>query len=146
MFEYGKQRIEYEIKNGCWECKGRYYGSNGYPQIRVNHTKIYNIHRFIFIMEKNNGVDLPRHIVVRHTCDNTKCINPDHLILGTQTDNMRDASKRTKWKRQFSDSEIKYMRLSVQLGIKKQIELAEMFGVTRGYISEIINFKIYKNV
>lgn len=29
-------------------------------------------------------------MVIRHTCDNRKCINPEHLILGTHQDNVRD--------------------------------------------------------
>lgn len=32
--------------------------------------------------------------VVRHTCDNTRCINPAHLLPGTQKDNMQDCIRR----------------------------------------------------
>jgi len=32
--------------------------------------------------------------VVRHTCDNRNCINPEHMVLGTQKDNVRDAMER----------------------------------------------------
>ncbi|ACP44084.1 hypothetical protein VPP93_gp13 [Vibrio phage VP93] len=35
-----------------------------------------------------------KHVVVRHTCDNPRCINPDHLIGGTIADNNRDRAER----------------------------------------------------
>lgn len=40
------------------------------------------------------AVDVPQGMVVRHTCDNPGCVNPEHLRIGTQADNLRDASER----------------------------------------------------
>lgn len=37
---------------------------------------------------------VPHGLVVRHACDNPRCVNPDHLELGTQLDNMRDRTDR----------------------------------------------------
>ena len=45
---------------------------------------------------KHHG-PIPKDMVVRHTCDNPPCINPDHLVLGTQLDNMQDAVKRKRF-------------------------------------------------
>jgi HNH endonuclease len=38
--------------------------------------------------------DFAPHLVVRHTCDNRRCCNPAHLIMGTQADNIRDREER----------------------------------------------------
>ena len=41
--------------------------------------------------------------IVRHTCDNTLCINPGHLIKGSQRDNVRDTVKRGRHRNQYSE-------------------------------------------
>lgn len=45
-------------------------------------------------LERKLGRKLEPNEVTRHTCDNKRCINPDHLIVGTQGDNIRDAFER----------------------------------------------------
>ena len=47
--------------------------------------------RYIYQMFKG---EIPSGLVIRHTCDNKKCINPDHLILGTYKENTQDYMER----------------------------------------------------
>lgn len=80
-----------EVKeSGCWEWTGAIRGKSGYGCIKVN-GKVANAHRFSFIL---HNVEIPKGLLVRHICDNRKCVNPDHLILGTYKDNYDDAVKR----------------------------------------------------
>ena len=72
-------------KSGCWEWNLSLSGS-GYGHAHEN-RKTKRAHRMsyeIFIG------DIPEGMCVCHKCDNTKCINPDHLFLGTHQDNMDD--------------------------------------------------------
>lgn len=77
----------------CWNWKascmrGGYGGFKYYinPLDRKTRKQI-SAHRFSYII--TNG-DIPRGLLVCHSCDNPKCCNPKHLFIGTQTDNMRD--------------------------------------------------------
>jgi hypothetical protein len=64
----------------------------------VNGERQY-AHRAIFAL--HNG-PVPAGLFVRHSCDVPACVNPAHLLLGTQKDNMGDASTRERWANQFA--------------------------------------------
>lgn len=75
---------------GCWIWVGarlpRGYG-RFYYRGRVQYA-----HRVALRLLR--GADVPDHLVVMHSCDNPSCVNPAHLAVGTQRDNMRDASNK----------------------------------------------------
>lgn len=50
-------------------------------------------HVFSWKLHNPNKV-IPRGWVIRHSCDNPSCVNPEHLLLGTKSDNMRDSLSR----------------------------------------------------
>lgn len=85
--------IVYDIDdNGCWNCVSHMVDSDGYPKIRRN---MRNMSMCRYIYELNNG-EIPSGMLIRHTCDNRLCINPDHLLLGTPLDNNMDKIKRNR--------------------------------------------------
>ena len=73
--------------NTCWNWTASL--RNGYGVISVNGKNI-SAHRISW--ELHNNRDIPEGMVICHTCDNRKCVNPNHLFLGTQSDNMKDCS------------------------------------------------------
>jgi hypothetical protein len=70
----------------CWEWQA---GTNniGYGMIRDG-SKMRTAHRVSY--EEHNNVQIPIGKCVLHTCDNTKCVNPDHLWIGSLKDNTQD--------------------------------------------------------
>lgn len=77
-----------EPNSGCWLWSGAAnehgYGNFSYGG-RKNRT-VASAHRFAHFVYKFH----PFWMQVLHRCDNPSCVNPDHLFLGTTTDNMRD--------------------------------------------------------
>ena len=73
--------------NGCWRWVGKIM-HKGYGYFRSFDQRA---HRMYY--EKLVG-KIPAGAQCLHTCDVKACVNPDHLYIGSHTDNMRDASKR----------------------------------------------------
>lgn len=74
----------------CWEWISPEVHKFGYGDFRiyVNQKGQHNLaHRYVLELA---GVDI-KDKVVMHKCDNPPCVNPAHLEVGTQSDNMRDA-------------------------------------------------------
>ena len=81
------KRVGIGAPTECWEWQGS-GRTDGYGQFFA--LKRYRAtHRFSFYI-----ANLYYPPVVRHKCDNRKCVNPHHLEGGTQSDNMKDAVKR----------------------------------------------------
>lgn len=97
--------VEAMLKNytvseaGCWEYQGKKRAGSSYGHMAIYcssadpRKRFFSAHRVSFAF--HSGVD-PGASVVRHTCDNPCCINPDHLILGTHEQNMRDMVDRKR--------------------------------------------------
>jgi len=74
-----------KIQEGCWEWIGA-YGTSGYGHIIWN-RRFIDAHRMSYILA--NGT-IPFNLLVLHKCNNKRCVNPEHLKLGTYHDNMID--------------------------------------------------------
>ncbi|MCK9325021.1 MAG: HNH endonuclease [Bacteroidales bacterium] len=133
-------------KDGCFICKGRFLNKDGYPQCKLN-GKTASAARYIY--SKVHG-GIPKGMVVRHKCDNPRCINPLHLELGTQGDNNRDRNERDRTARgtrggrtKLTVSQVKEIKAHAE---KPASYFADLYGVCRSTVRQITINKTWRHI
>lgn len=103
-----------------------------------------NLHRLVYC--EHNGVTLEsiKGLVVRHSCDNTRCIEPTHLLIGTRGDNNKDRKDRDRSakvvpSRQKLDAAEVAAIGAMFLGGVRKTHLARQFGVDFNVIQKVLN-------
>jgi hypothetical protein len=118
-----------------------YFGFDG--RIQLAHRVSYLI----------NIGDIPEGYCVCHKCDNPSCVRPEHLFVGTQTDNIADmvSKKRLcrgsgKKESKLTECEVLEIRSRYSNGVVSQKYLADKYGVNASVISRIVNNKAWFHV
>lgn len=84
-------RYVHKTEDGsCWEWLG-HIEKRGYGVMSYN-NKRDKAHRISWRIANNQ--EIPKGMVIMHLCDNPICVNPNHLKLGTQDDNMKDCKNK----------------------------------------------------
>jgi len=127
---------------GCWLWVGA-TASHGYGNIETeNRREMVLSHRLSYEMHKG---PIPDGLLVRHRCDTRCCVNPEHLEVGTQKDNLRDMVERgraskgpergTRWK--LTAADVIAIREAGRTGVKHR-DIARQFNMSQAQVSKII--------
>ena len=136
-----------EQPNGCYEWQAA-LNERGYGLFRIDGvTK--KAHRIAYTIFKG---EIPEGLLVCHSCDNKKCVNPAHLWLGTDKDNMTDKVAKN---RQIKGSLVNHAKLteddviSIKIRLKSgqtQVSIAREYGVHPMTILSIKQGKTWTHV
>ena len=80
-------------EDGCWFWVGA-ITTTGYGRFWLDGRAVA-AHREAW--RRAHGTEPPAGMVVRHTCDETSCVRPSHLLLGTLSENSQDLVRRGRW-------------------------------------------------
>lgn len=98
----------------CWIWTGK-PGSGGYGRINRGGCNGRNVRAHRASWEIHYG-KIPDGMWVLHTCDNPLCVRPDHLFLGTHTDNMHDCIRKNRHRAATRPESYKNGRMGRSLG------------------------------
>lgn len=127
----------------CWEWQG-HVSDRGYGIFYVCGLKWrVRAHRFAYWAAR--GI-IPADLEVCHRCDNTRCVNPAHLFLGTRLDNHLDAvrkgRKRSWGVQKLSAAQVAAIRSRIAAG-ELHRQIAADYGVSRNTVSQIATGKTW---
>jgi hypothetical protein len=121
-------KVRVNRSSGCWLWRAAMRGKYGCFSVK---GKAIDAHRWAYLRWCG---PIEKEQKVCHKCDTPACCNPDHLFLGTHTDNMRDASKKKRLAgAKLTDRKASYIRKSDLT----DAELAKKYGVWPSTIRRI---------
>lgn len=144
------RRVNIGCKSECWEWQGSRNKPGWHGQWRSKGGAIELTHRAAFRLFRG---EIPEGMHVLHRCDNPACVNPDHLFLGTQSDNAKDmwAKKRARPKRQIGEQHgMAKLTASIVLEIRASTEsgkaIAERLGIATTTVCDIRKRRTWKHI
>lgn len=147
-----KIEIKSERRDECILWTGS-KDAHGYGQIRID-GKWKKAHRVNYELHKGA---IPSGLVIMHKCDNTSCINIEHLTAGTQADNLIDMHKKKRAVYHNAENHCRSKLTNTQvLEIRRRFKsysridgskpLAREFGVSHAAILAIISRKSWASI
>ena len=134
----------------CWIWTGS-RGNRGYGRFRMDKDDYWNAHRVTWAITFG---PIPDGLQVLHHCDNPACVRPDHLFLGTQSDNVRDMVQKNRANRPYgprhfrtalTEDQVRAMRAEWATGIT-QNQLARKYGISTSGIHGILHRRVWRHI
>lgn len=141
--------------DGCWNWTA-YKCEWGYGIFGLSGRRLVKAHRYAFGLDR-----IPGGFCVLHKCDNPACVNPAHLFLGTNKDNIADKVSKGRQAKgasikqkvgekninaKLNSKQVLEIRKMFSCGEKTKTELGRMFGVTMPSIYAIVKNKTWRHL
>lgn len=136
-----------EPNSGCWlwlmSCNTHGYGNAAFrKRLTVAHRISWELHIG----------PIPEGLHVLHKCDVRACVNPDHLFLGTNADNIADRDRKGRGRQprgeqsgmaKLTEAQVREIRAGSG---ESQTAMAARFGVTPGLVCKIANNRCWRHL
>lgn len=143
------RRVRVNFATGCVEWQGARSAGYGMMVVGSRSDGSRRHDRVSRIMWRETFGPIPSGMSVLHSCDNPPCVNPMHLFLGTQKDNVMDAIRKGRMKFpkngrgershrcRWTDAQIAEVRERVRSG-ETQCSVARSMGISQGHVSMVV--------
>lgn len=135
----------------CWNFEGDQDG-NGYGRVTIAGKKI-RTHRFSYMIHHELTQEDMEDIVIRHTCDNPSCVNPNHLVPGTRLENNHDTIERGRNARgekspksKLTAAQVVEIRALHANHSLNQSQIAQAYNVSPATINDLLLGKTWKHL
>lgn len=123
------EKLSIGVENQCWAWTG-HKDRDGYGITWVK-PKTIKAHRLIFNLIRG---PIPSGMLVCHKCDNPGCVNPEHLFLGSNSENIQDSISKGRWAcgeskcgSKLTDGDVKEIRRLYDSGAQTPKQIAAQF-------------------
>jgi hypothetical protein len=127
--------VDKKDRDECWIWTGR-RDRGGYGTLRTKTSQV-RAHRVSFEIHKG---EIPEGMVIRHTCHNPPCVNPNHLLSGTNLDNVMDKVLAGRCRTNEDHPNTKFSNevvAQVRAAKGKRKDIAKQFGISESQVGNI---------
>lgn len=147
VMERFESKYEPVTETGCWLWTGTCNGVYGLLSFSENKKRRWKMaHRIAYELYRG---PIPQGLDALHRCDVPLCVNPNHLFLGTDKDNIQDCIRKGRWnipgrrpgQKKLTDEQIRQIRAG-----GSTTRFAREFGVALTTIKRVKNGKSFKHI
>ena len=150
MNKYRQRLVDNSCINentGCWIWEKR-TNPDGYGEMWYgdNSERCHRVSAIVFLGEDIKGK------VVMHMCDTPACVNPDHLKVGTQTENIKDmdAKGRRACGEDNGNSSLNYklvktLREEYEVNGMSRKQISSKYGVKKTALRNVLTYNSWRN-
>lgn len=140
---------KFEKCDGCWNwTASKNRGGYGQFYLAGRQQKAHRVSYQLYVGE------IADNLHVLHHCDNRACVNPAHLFLGTNTDNVHDCENKGRGvhpsgekhgSAKLTEEQVKTIRTRRGEGVYSSV-LEKEFGISQPNISNIVHYRIWAKI
>lgn len=126
--------------NGCWPWLGA-VNSSGYAN-KYFGGRMETAHRISWLIHRG---PIPSGMLVLHSCDVRRCVNPKHLFLGTQLDNLRDMATKGRARSPLTEDDVMFIKALRRSGETLSF-IGAVIGITKEGVHNIVTRRTWRHV